>query len=57
MDLLSNSDVVIVLLKTNGERDRRPNFVILFFLFSFESSNCQRLGDGGLEQKVLFRAR
>ena len=31
MDLLSNSDVVIVLLKTNGERDRRPNFVILFF--------------------------
>ena len=31
MDLLSNSDVVIVLLKTNGERDRRPNCVILFF--------------------------
>ena len=28
MDLLSNSDIMILLLKTNGERDRRPNFVI-----------------------------
>ena len=27
MDLLSNSDIMILLLKTNGERDRRPNFV------------------------------
>ena len=28
MDLLSNSDIMILLLKTNGERDRSPNFVI-----------------------------
>ena len=28
MDLLSNSDIMILLLKTNGGRDRRPNFVI-----------------------------
>ena len=28
MDLLSNSDILILLLKTNRGRDRRPNFVI-----------------------------
>ena len=28
MDLLFNSDIVNLLLKTNMGRDRRPNFVI-----------------------------
>ena len=28
MDLLFNSDIVNLLIKANGGRDRRPNFVI-----------------------------
>ena len=38
MDLLFNSDMVNPLLKTNGGRDRRPNFVI------FVASNAPIVG-------------
>ena len=35
MNLLFNSDVVNLLLKRNGGRDRRPNFVIVVFITIF----------------------
>lgn len=44
-------DVVHLLFKNN--RDRVPSFVILFSTECFE---CQRLANGGLLQRVLFRA-
>ena len=43
MDLLFNFDIVNLLLKTNGGRVRRPNFVILWL-------EC--LGGGGV--KLLY---
>ena len=52
--LLFNSDIVNLLLKTDGGRDRMPNFVI------FEVWSALILGvlvsGVKVEQKVIFRA-
>ena len=52
--LLFSSDIVNLLLKTDGGRDRKPNFVI------FEVWSALILGvwmsGVEVEQKVLFRA-
>ena len=54
MNLLYNSDIVSLLLKTNAGRDRRPNFVCLIFCI-LECFNCWWVvGGGAVEQKVLF---
>ena len=56
MDLHFNSDIVNLLLKTNGGEIEGLIFFFFFFFGSLECSNCRRVGGGGLEQKVLFRA-
>ena len=54
MNLLYNSDIVTLLLKTNAGRDRRPNFVCLIFCI-LECFNCWWVvGGGAVEQKVLL---
>ena len=44
MNFLLNADIVNLLLKTNGGRDRRTNFVFC----SLKCFNCLLVGGGGL---------
>ena len=52
MNWLCNSDIVNLMFKTNGGRDRMSNFVIL--VAWREYFNCWWVGGGGLGQKILF---
>ena len=53
MNLLFDFDVMNLLFKNNGGRERRPNIVVLC---SMECFQCRRLGGGGLGQRFLYRA-
>ena len=52
--LLFNSDVVNFLLKTNGGRDRKPNFVLFLGWSALIVGGWVSRDE--VEQKVLFRA-
>ena len=51
MDLFFNSDMVNPLLKTNGGRNRRPNFVILCGLGCFNGRRVVGGGFGGRKSR------
>ena len=53
MNLLFDFDVMNLLFKNNGGRERRPNIVVLC---SMECFQCRRLVGGGLGQRFLYRA-
>ena len=52
MNLLFDSDIVNLLLKTSRVRNRRPSC----YFCNLECFNCQWVGCGDVGQKNLFRA-
>ena len=51
MDLLFNSDIVNLLLKTSGGETEG----LICYFCCLKCSDCQWVGGGGSEEKVLFR--